>query len=184
MDLRDWLTAVAMRNGSTPGNSKHYHGFATKIRQDFPRLPFTDDTAKSVGVSLGGQFPTWEELRGAIKATMTEITGQEAPRPNAQRVLTGAEREAEDARLDREWWEDRIARVASLPTATEAWREATGMLATLTRPQAYRRPWAIDRLRAIIANTAEAGADTDLSAVRFPREVTLKMPPLPKSEAA
>lgn len=72
MELRDWLSAVAQRNGSTPAGVKHYHGFAGNIRKDFPRLICTDATAFAVGSMLGGQFPTWDELRNAIRAVITE----------------------------------------------------------------------------------------------------------------
>jgi hypothetical protein len=181
MDLREWLAMVGARNGA--GSVVHYRGFAQQVRKDFPRLPLTEDLAVSVGASLGGQFPSWEDLRGAIKAAMSEQPAASAP-TYQPRMLTPAEREAEDDRIDREWWEDRIGRVSRLTTATEAWREATGMLATLTRPDAHPRPWAIKRLRAIIANTAEAGADTDRAMVRFPREVKITPPPVKREDAA
>lgn len=72
MDLREWLTAVALRNGSTPSNTRHYHGFAGNVRKDFPRLPCSEATAHAVGGELGGQFPTWDELREAIRGVMTQ----------------------------------------------------------------------------------------------------------------
>lgn len=77
MDLREWLSAVALRNGSTPGNAKHYAGFAANVRRDFARLPCTDATAHAVASLLGGQFPTWDELRQAIRAVLTEHDGNE-----------------------------------------------------------------------------------------------------------
>lgn len=185
MDLRDWLGIVGARNGSTPGGIKHYHGFSSKIRADFPRLPCTEATASDVAAGLGGQFPTWEELRGAIRRVMSELTTAPAPEdPHQPRPLSAEEAEARDARVDREWWDERIGRVASMTCATTAWREATGMLATLTRPDAYRRPWAIARLEAIIRNTAEAGADTDHAAVTMPRAIRLTPPPAPAQRAA
>lgn len=72
MDLREWLSAVGLRNGTTPSNARHYHGFAASIRRDFPNLPCSEATAFAVGGMLGGQFPAWDDLRSAIKAVMTE----------------------------------------------------------------------------------------------------------------
>lgn len=184
MELRDWLGLVGARNGSTPTGIKHYHNFAQNIRRDFPRFPCSEATATAVASCLGGQFPTWEELRGSLRLVMSEMTTAPAPNPTEPRKLSPEEIEARDARIDREWWEDRIDRIAKLDCATTAWREATGMRATLTRPDAYRRPWAIARLDAIIRNTAEAGADTDDSAVRYPSAVRIVPPPAPQREAA
>lgn len=72
MDLREWLSAVGLRNGTTPSNARHYHGFAASIRRCFPNLPCTEATAFAVGGILGGQFPAWDDLRSAIKTVMTE----------------------------------------------------------------------------------------------------------------
>jgi hypothetical protein len=93
MELRDWLTAVAVRNGAAPSSANLYHGFATHIRKAFPRLPCSDATAYAVGGLLGGTFPTWDELRDAIRAIMTEVT-----------ALTGpAAPDTEEARMTALW---------------------------------------------------------------------------------
>lgn len=76
MELRDWLSSVAARNGCAPSNVRHYHGFAASVRRDFPRLPFSEASAYAVGGMLGGQFPAWDDLRGAIKAVVTEADSQ------------------------------------------------------------------------------------------------------------
>lgn len=81
MDVREWLSAVAMRNGSTPGNARHYHGFAAPIRKDFPSLSCSEASAFAVGGLLGGQFPAWDDLRGAIKAVMTEASDEHETTP-------------------------------------------------------------------------------------------------------
>lgn len=72
MEVREWLSAVALRNGSTPSNARHYHGFAAPIRKDFPSLACTEATAFAVGGLLGGLFPAWDDLRSAIKGVMSE----------------------------------------------------------------------------------------------------------------
>lgn len=81
MELRDWLSAVALRNGSAPSNTRHYHGFAAPIRKDFPKLACSEASAFAVGGLLGGQFPAWDDLRSAIKAVMTEAGSSPDPTP-------------------------------------------------------------------------------------------------------
>lgn len=164
MELRDWLIDVARHNGATGPSVKHYSGFASHIRKDFPRFAFNPDTARTVGTSIGGRFPTWDELRHAIRATLTDATTTPSRDP-APRVLTEAEREAEADRHDREWWTARIDAIAKLRHAIEAHRAACVMLETLTRPPgtmapndkgALPRPYAIERLRRIRDTTREA----------------------------
>jgi hypothetical protein len=93
MELRDWLTAVAVRNGAAPSSANLYHGFAKNIRKDYPRMPCSEATAYAVGGQLNGQFPTWDELRQAIRAVMTEVT-----------ALTGpAAPDTEEARMTALW---------------------------------------------------------------------------------
>jgi hypothetical protein len=165
MELREWLVDVARHNGATPQGGKHYAGFAGHIRKDFPRLAFTPDTARSVGVSLGGQFPTWDEFRSVIRAMLTEATTAGTHHQPGPRVLTDAEREAEADRADREFWTIRIDAAASMTSPAAAHREACDMLELLTRPAgtihakdpgAFPRPWALDRLRRIRDATREA----------------------------
>jgi hypothetical protein len=71
MDLREWLTLVAQANNATPAGVKHYHGYASPIRREFPSLVRSVETAEAVGGNLGGQFPAWDDLRSAIRGTMT-----------------------------------------------------------------------------------------------------------------
>jgi len=85
MELRDWLSTVAVRNGSTPGNAKHYHGFAASIRRDFPRFPLSEATAHAVASLLGGEFPAWGELRDAMREILTEAEASE-PQGDDQRM--------------------------------------------------------------------------------------------------
>jgi hypothetical protein len=71
MDIREWLTLVAQANGAAPSSAKHYHGYATSIRRDFPSMVRSLETAEAVAGHLGGQFPAWDDLRSAIRGTMT-----------------------------------------------------------------------------------------------------------------
>lgn len=77
MELRDWLSLVAARNGAAPSSQRQYHGFAGKIRGEFPRLPLTEAYAHAVGGLLGGMFPTWPDLAAAIRSVLSEA-GQPA----------------------------------------------------------------------------------------------------------
>lgn len=86
MDLRSWLSEVAIRNGAAPNNTRHYHGFSGAIRKDFPSLPLSIATAHAVGSVLGGAFPVWDELRAAIRTILTEVTGQDAETTPEQRM--------------------------------------------------------------------------------------------------
>jgi hypothetical protein len=72
MELRDWLTALAARNGAAPSSATHYHTFAAKIRAEFPRLPVTEAYAHAIGGLLGGKFPTWPDLAAAIRSVLSE----------------------------------------------------------------------------------------------------------------
>lgn len=72
MELRDWLSRVAARNGAAPSSASQYHGFASKIRSEFPRMPLTDAHAHAIGGLLGGAFPTWPDLAAAIRSVLAE----------------------------------------------------------------------------------------------------------------
>jgi hypothetical protein len=107
-----------------------------------------------------------------------------AQSPAGYDLALGSTREAIEDQEDRRWWEDRIRSRFEDPTsphyhrgATQVWREASGMLATLTRPGAYVRQWAIDRLVGIMREAEDLGADTTPITHNLPTSV-------PKSPAA
>lgn len=84
MDVRDWLSLVAARNGSSSSGAKHYHGFAASIRREFHRLPCSEASAHAVASILRGEFPTWDALRNAIRAVLEEVDQSEGSSPEAR----------------------------------------------------------------------------------------------------
>lgn len=112
----------------------------------------------------------WRE--GGDKGTMLAIARQHYPKAARdvilrEYVLGTGDKERDEALADADWWHERVRGVEALAHPTARWREAQAMRELLLRPHAASRPEALEWLRQI-SNAAElAGADTDISRVRF-----------------
>lgn len=178
--VRDWLKALGVLSA---GSMLHADAkakiaaYSPMLAADFADWCFTPASLAACARRFKF-FPSFGELSAELSDWRKDNTPSGAydkPRLAAPSIDRS---EADDERLDREWWTDRIDRISSLPGATEAWREAMGMREYLTRPSAAVRQWAVDRLTGIIANAAAAGADTDQSHVRFATPVQMVAEPI------
>lgn len=112
----------------------------------------------------------WRE--GADKGTLLAIAKQHYPKAARDVILRehvlGTGDKARDEELaDADWWHERVRAVEALAHPTARWREAQAMRELMLRSHASPRPAAIEWLRQI-SNAAElAGADTDITKVRF-----------------
>lgn len=112
----------------------------------------------------------WRE--GADKGTLLAIAKQHYPKAARDAILReysqgSPDRQADGDFADNAFWTERLKRIEAIPHATHRWREAQAMRELLLRPHAEARPAAIEWLRQI-SNAAElAGADTDITKVRF-----------------
>lgn len=102
--------------------------------------------------------------------------------PAAFDMIVGAAAEGMAYEADNGWWRDRIrSRVEDDASPhfhrhpTLRWREAEGMLAVLTRPDAHGKQWAVDRLVGIMRQAEDEGADTSQLGAR-PPAVTMGRP--------
>lgn len=112
----------------------------------------------------------WRE--GADKGTLLAVAKQHYPKAARDVILREYSQGSPDPQADGDFednafWTGRIKRIEGIPHATHRWREAQAMRELLLRPHASPRPAAIEWLRQI-SNAAElAGADTDITKVRF-----------------
>ena len=112
----------------------------------------------------------WNE--GANKDTLLAMVKQHYPKAARDVILREYSKGAPDIKADGDFaddafWSARLKRIEAIPNATYRWREAQAVRELLLRPHAEARPAAIEWLRQI-SNAAElAGADTDITKVRF-----------------
>jgi hypothetical protein len=95
--------------------------------------------------------------------------------PAAFDMIVGAAAEGMGNDGGNGWWRERIRsrfEDAASPdfhrNPTMRWREAEGMLAVLTRPDAHVKQWAVDRLVGIMRQAEDEGADTSQPGTRPP----------------
>ena len=95
--------------------------------------------------------------------------------PAAFDMIVGAAAEQMGNDGDNGWWKERIltrfedeASPDFHRNPTVRWREAEGMLAVLTRPDAHGKQWAVDRLVGIMRQAEDEGADTSQPGTRPP----------------
>jgi hypothetical protein len=135
-----------------------------------PRLP-----GSAAEAQLSEEDRVWlrrwdaDPVEGAVPGARASLIRRQAPAAMRELVRSGrADARDEDAE-DRAWWEGRMDDIRALPHPTQRWRMAMGMNATLCRPSAYPRPWAIGEIAEILREAVEAGADTDMAGVSWPR---------------
>lgn len=169
---RKWLIALGVLSAGSmpPAEAKaKIDAYSPMLAEEFSDWCFTPSSLAFCAKQFKF-FPSFGELAAKLTEWRKDNTPPGAyDRPRLE-GRAGVLTEEDQDRLDRDWWEARITAIAALEHPTEAWRAAVGMRATLTRPGAHPRQWAVDRLTGIIRNTAMAGADTDMGAVRMPQE--------------
>lgn len=172
--IRKWLVALGTLTASNSPQDelrKRVDGMAALLSREYDEWAFCTDSFAHVAKACRF-FPTYAELCEHLTAWAKEnrpatlrLAG-----PSSFAELTPIEREARDAQIDRDWWADRVKRVEAISNPTLRWREACGMLATLTRPNAHPREDVCARLIEIMSEAEWQGADTDERWVRYPPE--------------
>lgn len=167
---RDWLKALgALSAGSmsSPDAKAKIAAYTPMLVAEYADWCFTPASLAACAKAFKF-FPSFGELAAALSEWRHNNT---PPGVYDKPRIAGRDdkrSEADDERLDREWWQARIDGIADLKHPIAAAREAAGMLESLTRavgavgpndPGSFPRPWAIERLRRIRDN-AQAAIDT------------------------
>jgi hypothetical protein len=168
--VSDWLKALgalSAANMSAADARAKIVAYRPMLAAEYPDWCFTQASLAAVAKGFTF-FPAYGELAQALTAWRKD--NAPAGAYDKPRIAGPAPRtEADEGRADRDWWNERIDRIANMPNAQAAHREACGMLEVLTRPPgtvhakdlgAFPRPWALERLRRIRDTTREAMEET------------------------
>ena len=173
---RQCLEAVALapRKARTPNIGDLRMAIFQWVRENPDGTPRLPDPNTEGWADTDHQWWAYWVLRSKNNFDALKTAGAEFPRTTRAHVLSlvksrspkafariiGDVEACKDAE-DREWWRDRLEQRAAIKNPTLRWRECMGMRSILTREGGHPRPWAVERLDAIIARAEAEGADTN-----------------------
>jgi hypothetical protein len=164
--VRQWVQALGSLTAGSLSEKEatgRVNAMVPMLAEEFSDAHFTPGSLGFVAKSATF-FPAYGEVCKALAAWAADHLPKPTalPAPDRPRVRTEAEMEAED----RGWWQKRVERIQALPSATDRWIEAQGMLSTLKMPRAQPRPLLVIQLERICSAAVEEGAAADQSKVR------------------
>ena len=168
MTAKDFLALLgSMVAHRLPGNAAHLQRLAPVIAERVPSRWFGTELAERAAPHLLDRMKP-DELVAVlrregefVKPTRTAATAG----PRSARPETPEEREAREEAEDRAWWENRLEGFASIANPTTRWRQVVGFASVVNRPGAHPRPYLVGRIREILDEAEQEGADTDRSRV-------------------